>query len=66
MVGAIGAAAGFEEALLFEVGKDGFEEFLGDVLAPGDVGDADGGTRLGQGEIEDGAECVLTADGDVH
>lgn len=53
-VAAVGATAGFDEAALFEIGEDEFEEFLRYALAAGDVSDADGGAAGLSGEIENG------------
>lgn len=68
------AAAGINEAVLLQSGKDELEKLLRYLLTLGDVGDFDGRhgpTRLRcgdvlRGEIEDSLERILALDRDVH
>jgi len=65
-IAAIGAAAGFNEATLFEAGEDQFEKFLGDGLASRDLGDFDGLAGRLAGQVEDCAQGVLAFNRDVQ
>ena len=65
-IAALRAAPRFDETALLEAGEDQLEEFLGNLLTPGDIGDSYRvATGLGS-EIEDGMEGIFTLDGDIH
>jgi hypothetical protein len=59
-VAALGATDGADEAGLAEGGEELVEVRLGDVLARGDFGALDGPFPVVVGELDEGADAVIT------